>query len=152
MELQLFKPVPTKLLVKIYGTTLEKVKEGDKSEPVYSRLFRLKAELKKLGVAVDSLPGIKLATEEEAKLLKEFADCYKISVHNMTWSEIMMNYVKLYNYGFMDAATIIRDEMTRRGHMEESDDEIVVDSLCRIANPHAMDSCVMDSRVMVGAI
>jgi len=133
MELKLFGPVPTEMLVEIYGTTLAKVREGDTDKSTQLRLSRLKAELGKLGVPVKSLPGIMLSPEKEADLYKRFADCYKTCVRNMTWSEIMMNHVKLSEYGFTDAASLIRDEVMRRGHMEESDEETVVDSLCRLA-------------------
>jgi hypothetical protein len=139
MELHLFQPVPTKMLVTIYGTTLQNVKDGNKSESMQLRLFRLKAELKKLGVAVDKLPGIKLSQEKEAELYKRLADCYEDCVQNMTWSEIMMNYVKLSNYGFKDAATVLGDEMVRRGNMSsDTQDDTVVDSLCRATDCLAM--------------
>lgn len=130
--MKLFKPVPTKTLVTIYGATLQKVKEGNAETSTQLRLSRLRAELEKLGVPVKKLPGIKLGPQEEEGLQKKFASFYTEEiVHNMTWSEMMMNFVKLSQYGFMDAANLIKDEMMRRGCMKaESTDDTVVDNLC----------------------
>lgn len=133
MELQLFKPVPMHLLVKAYGVTLAKVRAGDKAEQTQKRMFRLKAELEKLGVNAKAVPGVILSeAEEEDFFKKEFAPCYRPAVENMTWCELIMDYTKLSQYGFYDAAEYVYAEMVRRETNGSGDisDESIEDHLC----------------------
>ena len=131
MELQLFKPVPTGVLTEAYGVTLAKVRAGDKDEQTQKRLYRLRAELERLGVPVKKVPGVMLGKEAEADFYrKSFAPYYELEVEKMTWGELMMDFSKLSEYGLYDAAEIIRNEMIKRGTITEDDCETIVDSFC----------------------
>ncbi len=133
MELHLFGPVPDNLLKEVYGVTLSKVKAGDKSTCLQMRRYRLEGELARIGVDAKKIPGIHMSESSEKELSKKIAACYNPHVAKMSWSELIMNYTKLTQYGFIDAADVIWAEMNRREGIEASEpSEDVVDPFCKI--------------------